>query len=302
MHLLEHDLVTQAAKLFPSEHDQDVRRESISSTRFFKLRFGQRWRGAVWVDPDTGQAWLCAAGLRYGGEGKDFYRRFMADLARHGEERFLPDADDLSRLRLEQAQSELLGWRRELCLAAQQGVVRAAASPEQPVVVELPGLDGDPGGTLTLKVGPWLESATHEDSLAELVLQVTPTRRDDRDLVRVMCVTVAASICWHEQAWDCYPHSPGADVPLHTLLTRAHIDMLERCLRLDVPHLNVADDPGAVAPPTHAHYTAAEPLADAIVTGKAVESLCRRFFVPRHDYRHLPVCQMCSQAYERLAG
>ena len=98
LHALRHPAIQKAVESFPIDGESDRLREGISGLTdpmFWKLKTS-RWRGAVFEDPNTGQAWLVAAGLRAEGDkARDFYKVFMASVRRRGARHFLPtDADE----------------------------------------------------------------------------------------------------------------------------------------------------------------------------------------------------------------
>lgn len=131
VHLLRHKLIQKTVDDFPVEGDTAKKRESITGLTkppFWKVKT-DRWRGAAYED-EQGQVWLVAAGRRYAGEGKDFYKRFMTDIERKGAPFFLPSEEDLHLYREEQDLQRLEERERQVQALA-IGLLKCALSREE---------------------------------------------------------------------------------------------------------------------------------------------------------------------------
>lgn len=69
---IDHPLLRRAAERFAEPETAHERIRAIDDQVLFKVK-AQRWRGAVWVDQDTGMPWLVAGGRREDGSPDDFY-------------------------------------------------------------------------------------------------------------------------------------------------------------------------------------------------------------------------------------
>jgi hypothetical protein len=72
---LDHPLVAKANEQFASATARHERIAAIDDQVFLKVKV-QRWRGAVWQEPDLG--WLVAGGWRESGSSDDFYASLAA--------------------------------------------------------------------------------------------------------------------------------------------------------------------------------------------------------------------------------
>jgi hypothetical protein len=73
---IDHPLLRKAGEQFTEVGTPHERVAAIDDQILFKVKV-QRWRGAVWVEPD--QPWLVAAGWREDGSPDDFYAALAAD-------------------------------------------------------------------------------------------------------------------------------------------------------------------------------------------------------------------------------
>jgi hypothetical protein len=73
---VDHPLVRKAGERFADAATPHERIAAVDDQVLFKVK-AQRWRGAVWVEPD--QPWLVAAGRREDGSPDDFYAALAAD-------------------------------------------------------------------------------------------------------------------------------------------------------------------------------------------------------------------------------
>lgn len=111
---IDHPILAKACEQFAADDGRHERIRAIDDQILFKVKV-QRWRGAVWIEPDL--PWLVAAGWRESGSTDDSYTALAADgqaaRARYNAEhkppvgtdtyvaRLLPDRDDRLRYRVE---------------------------------------------------------------------------------------------------------------------------------------------------------------------------------------------------------
>lgn len=73
---IDHPLLAKTSDQFADPATPHERIRAIDDAVLFKVKI-QRWRGAVWVEPEL--AWLVAAGRRESGSGDDFYAVLASD-------------------------------------------------------------------------------------------------------------------------------------------------------------------------------------------------------------------------------
>lgn len=294
LHELEHPLVRHVAGVFTGKPDEDLTREGITGLTdpmWWKAKTGARWRGAVWEDED-GQAWLCAAGWRYEGEARDFYRQFMAASAADAGQ-FLPTDDDRARLRLEQARDRLDAWQRDIHERACEAF-RSAADTLLPAAFDIPALgpDGhDPLGRAVVTVVAAPDDDDPDFSLVDVVVEFAREDRSRPDLSERADIVVLAALEPKEQSWDV---SASADGPVYSFMA-AQADFDALLAAVDPQRAPCASRPGALA-----HYAYVGRLTEAAVEGNAVGSMCGKWYVPRQDHANMPVCPDCARAHAAL--
>lgn len=299
-----HPLVRNAAQVFSGEPGSERSRENIgglTNPMWWKAKSG-RWRGAVWEDPDTGQCWLCAAGLRREGETGDFYAAFMRDVGATGENAvaFLPTDDDRSRLRLELARERRKQWEHDVFLLA---LTTVAAACGDGAVHEVPFPHPEEGASSPAALRVQVERLTngevaeaHEEP-AEVRVELRIDDFSDPDVLGVLLVTSCRAVSPHEESWDVIP-VPGVRV-LTATITEARVRQI--LVASTLPDERV-EDPGNTEPITHAHYARRNDIARGTIEGEAVVALCGVCFVPRQDHVGLPICSVCEDEYRSVTG
>jgi hypothetical protein len=299
---LPHPLIRHVANAFAGD-THDVQRHLISGLsdpRWIKARTGKRFRGAVWVDPATNQAWLCAAGIRRASEGSDFYAEFMADVLRHGASRFLPTKDDRDKLRLEQAELLVSEWELDLYDCALHVVAEAVGKGRS--ARELPTCPhGGAVGVLVVEVeratDPWDPECDDLDP-AGIALQLQVTNWQDRILLERVQAVICSAISPSEQDWDA---TPVTAVGSRLLATVSESRLQQICASVSLNGVQPPEKPLGVTEPTDsAHYAPSREIAAAAVHGTAVIGLCGYPFVPRQDHAGLPVCKRCASMLSLL--
>lgn len=288
---LDHPVVRHATATWPVGTSLTAR-ESISGLSdppFWKLKTG-RWRGAVYVDPATGQAWLVAAGLRRAGDDSDFYATFMAQVQSGGIEVLLPSSDDLDLLSAEQVSEELAAWEaavHETSVTAFEGAAATGTS-----TFDLAGLTEDDPSLATVTVEVVNVGEEPEDGVTEVVLSIRCRDWSRQELFRHAEILVLAALMPNEQAWDA-SHTGDASVFSFMVSRDEFKAVLTAALRRDRP-------PGAVEAGREAHWTHRGRLVEKAVAGEATQALCGTWFVPRQDPVPLPECERCGAVQDAL--
>lgn len=286
-HDLDHPVVRHAASVYNGKLDTDAQREGITgltNPMWLKLKTG-RWRGAVWED-DHGQAWLCAAGLRRENESSDFYAQFMTDVRGGGPDRFLPTAEDHSRLRTEQAETAIADWEHRLHEAACDALVTAHEAGTGSFVV--PGVGEGSADLSTAEIDIVLiddDDDDDDEGVAEVVLTFTRTDWSHLDLAEHADLIVLAALHSDEQSWDVSSLGTG---PIYSLvMSSAELTAVLAAVDRD-------GEPGASNPGSTAHYAHRGHLTESTVEGTSVRGLCGKWFVPRQDHHSMPKCDRCD--------
>lgn len=307
VHELDHPVIRKAVGDYPLGQEGRVERESISGLAdppFWKLKT-DRWRGAIYVDPETNQPWLVAAGLRRGGEATDFYANFLTQVGRLGAGHFLPTEEDGELLRREvedrtsaSDRDERMERLKRLEGAASVAFLQAVAEGLQqlgePVSFDLM-LDQAPGETSSQRFGfvevlVVLDDDASPDGVVSVMADVTLTDWERVKLIEWMVSVMAAALERNEGKWGLTTTSPGGGL-VQTLsvdfATRA--DLVAACTQYG--HVT---QPGEFLPGGHVHTVPKSPLVDSMVEGHAIQGVCGRWFVPRQDHHHLPRCPECA--------
>lgn len=297
----QHPLIAWVAHQFPGGDNEDISRTGISAVKhpkFYKARTGKRWRGAVYVDPATGQAWLVAAGYRRDGEADDFYDRFAADINAHGAESYLPSDDDHAILRVEEAKARIADWKTDVAVAVFETVATAMENPEGKASVLIPGLDIDGSvGELSLELtwDPTLGIDEQGDSLVEV--DITIHDWSDSEAERLLTVTVCSAVAPSEDSWDAVPIRGLTH--LIAQVPQARLANIRQSVALgDLP----TAPPGEVRQTAHSHVVPKRSIARATVNGEAVVAICGATFVPRRDPTGLDVCPTCIDLERNFSG
>jgi hypothetical protein len=283
LHALDHPLIRHAVAMF-EDGDAQANRESISGLydpMWYKLKSG-RWRGAVFVD-DTGQAWLCAAGRRYEGESKDFYKSFSGDIGAGGTQHYLPTAEDRKRLRREDAEMRLSVWERALheqtVGSLQQASVEASTSFDLHGLMDQSFILAE----VTLEV---VRLEDGSDSIADIVVTVATRDWGSTAVVARAELVIMAAICPDEESWVA-GHTGAEHIYSVTGSTQTIDALIEAAPAADLV-------PGRTLPGTRSHYTHKVRLTEKYVEGTATRALCGVAFVPRRAPDGLPVCAQCE--------
>lgn len=285
LHDLDHPLVRHARDVFTGGEDDDLHRESISGLTdppFWKIKTS-RWRGAAFIDADTGQTWVVAAGLREAGSQDDFYKRFMrevkADLGR-----FLPTLEDRKRLKLEHLEVALSNWEQDLHARAREWLLSGAQDLAFDVAHPVTG-----------------------STIATVELTSERTESDETGLIEVTVVLKTVD-------WECVPEIERAELvllcgisPREQEWTPSYLSDGSRIVSsihaLSDIQAAAADSgrrPGESTPGEVAHYAHRQMLVEQTIEGRATKALCGKWFVPRQDYEGMGQCPTCSAIYGQL--
>lgn len=289
---LKHPIIRKSAEDFPAEPaDADIARESISGLSnpvWWKVKIGARWRGAVWEDPETGQAWLCAAGYRREREATDFYKQFMAAVGAKGPEHFLPTRADRDRLARETRATRFDAWSDDI---QQEVKARTAGIWDGGVegwTVPHPSDEGRPIANVAVEIS---REPIDDEEWFDIVVSVECVDYAMYPLVQWVEMIILTAIDPREQQWSTL-NVDGR--PTHSQMIQG-ADIATLRDMLDATRVPATVEPGTVA-----HYSHKARLAESIVEGEGVKSLCGAWFVPRQDHERLDKCPTCTQIYQAL--
>lgn len=280
LHALRHPVIQKAVEAFPVLGESDCVREGISglvNPMFWKLKTG-RWRGAVFEDPDTGQAWLVAAGLRAEGQKtRDFYKVFMADVHRRGADHFLPTAADNEALQLEIRAQQLTTLEAEVAHSARdllaQSLISGKAEPGP-----LTGLDGTRVALLEIVTD------TGDDGSTELLIELQTEDWSRSELVVWFAQVVQSALCPFEDRWA----ATRSSTFIASLVPPLTVEELK-----DACSGSWQIGPGLFHAGSAAHVVHGTNITQQTIDGDAARSLCGHWFVPRQDHARLPICRDC---------
>lgn len=296
---LEHPAVKKAADEFPGDHvatDGSHKYISgLSNPRWLAIKT-QQFRGAVWEDPATGQAWLCDVGLRRAGQEEDFYASFMAAVEAGGPQIYYPTTEDQQLLLQETTGDAMHAWHRQVCEQAASACVKALT--DRMVSYELIG----PGDDVLCEVTIVVEEVDNDttapdDTTASDAVEVL-VELEWKDWARLaaegwVAQLIQTSINPAELEWRSYPINgkPNYSIVTTAALVRAG---RERTFGLADEELGIS------IPGTLAHHCHTTDISKSVVTGTAMKALCGCWFVHRASGDDRPRCTKCEAIYESL--
>lgn len=294
VHLLQHKLIQKAVDDFPIESDHEKKRESITGLTnppFWKVKT-ERWRGAIYVNPDGGQAWLVAAGRRYGGEAKDFYKQFMADVESKGAEFFLPSEADLTLRKKELSLNRLEVREERIKSQAVDLLARALKSEghyaQMDLVHDSTAEESHTIGHVELLVEL---PSSDEPLLPSLLIEVS---KIDWSYFKIFAwdeQIMLSALCPEEDRWG----TTHTDVRIHSLEVPSYAE-LQAMARGEV-----AKNPlGYFTPGKFTHTVHRARLTESTIEGEPVQGVCGRWFVPRQDHEGKPQCETCLTFVQTL--
>lgn len=279
-----------------------VLRESISGLtdpHWWKERVG-RWRGAA-TDAShagDGEAWLCAGGLRAGGDQRDFYKAFMAEVQGRGPDSFLPAQEDRRLQEVEAKVARRDAWIDQVRLSVLVCISEADRTGGD-VLLHVPA----PGSAAIEDALAHLTFTVHHegdgtDELLEFFMHVSNQDHARSNLVRMVIDHAQAVVEPVVDAWRVLPGA-GADQIWSTLISSETLQAAhgaraagETPAHLRGTHLKLG---------VQAHYTRKDGIVSAAVEGDPVRGLCGRWFVPTANPESLPVCAVCEEKHSSLA-
>lgn len=286
---LPHPLVEKAAEAFgnnPEEDNFDGQILGFSKLGLKEVKISQ-WRGGVWLDPTTEVNWLVVGGLAKGEhqDHDDFYQQ----IARTSNcESWLPTRDDIRLLKRETASRMLSCWEMTIQQQLLEALQVVHVGGETRLVVPHPHQDqGQLAGvkiTLTKIREPQYQA---DEVLVEVEIN---NKFKGSKLATALTLRILTVICPPEQEWDRYKNAYSNIAEPGYFLSRI------RDVEEQVSRGIIVDS----APGDHAHYTHRRALTEHVVEGKAVKSLCGRYFVPCQDHERRPRCTRCEELYEDL--
>lgn len=257
-----------------------------ASIPLYELRMSQ-WRAAVWVDPESGVRWVCAAGLAKGGhlDEDDFYQILESRVTAGRADELLPTARDQQLLKREQASRLLTDWE----VGIQSGIGRVLAGLMLGVPTRFQVMHPTRG---THMAEVEIELALEDDlQLLTAEMRLVPEHRAS-NLGWTLRTRVLTSLSPPSEDWD------SAGGINSTYVDEGHTE--SRALEIAA-----ASERGLLLParPTDvAHYVHKRHLADNLVNGHASRALCGVFFVPCQDPDRFAPCPRCSDILRSLPG
>ena len=292
VHAMGHKIIRKAVENFPTEGDDDKKRETISGLKdphFYKVKV-DRWRGAAYVDAN-GQAWLVAVGLRYEGESKDFYKHFMIEVSQNAE-RFLPTEQD-NALLCDEVTETLIRQREDVTASLALEMLNEARESAEGLATAKLTYEARSGEQVTLADVTVLVAAPEAtDEPYEVLVDLEVVDWSLIELLEWDEQVLKAALCACEGRWE----STHATTRMHSLEVASERELNAMC-RGDLS----AMQPGILTAGRTTHTVHVERLTESIVNGEAVQALCGKWFVPRQDYMNLPLCHIC-EVLDRFLG
>lgn len=241
---------------------------------------GAGWRGALVLD--DGVMWLVFA------DRHDRFHASAADYIKKGTWR--PGSLDVELAAQDAEYVRLRRWRVDT-LAVVLSALGESAANSRPVEEKIADPFGGNSCNLRIEIDhdiPAL-SASLAHTTAGLLLVSLLIRGASRRLVEEI-ISVMAIIRDGEQD---QAFLPGGDLQLLYTMTHARLAQLTADVATSA---SAALQPTRVPNSTALHYVSRPTLAEALVNGTALLTLCGEWFVPRHDDSALlPICAVCEQ-------
>lgn len=288
LHDLDHPTVRHLRDTFTGTDSSDAQRVSISgltNPMWYRLKTG-RWRGAVYVDSD-GTAWLCAAGLRRGGEAADFYSSFMDRIRTSGPQAFLPTDADRRHASRERAREQLRKWELSLHNASQAALRESVQTGHHS---SMPVTSLKDGSVIANALVELVELTEADGSLVEVTLEFCDIDWTATSQVERAQIVIMLAICDEPTVWR-----PGhsRDSQVFSLYSSDGLDYL-------VERMQNESRAGLPAEPQLSHYAKKDLLLGSAVNGDAVATLCGVWIVQSCDAEQLPKCPACAEIHEQL--
>lgn len=306
LNALKHPLLRHFDNSFGTEHDATTA-ESISgltNPHWWKQKT-QRWRGAATTHSMVGEdtAWLCAAGIRRSHDNSDFYKKFMRDVERNGPKPYLPAAEDLLIVEIDEKITALDAWKMQihtsvLALLAEArenlGTTHSSqfhASSRKPISA---GSSKNPIGEISLAVDTENIEGTE---LFEAFLVAKVLDNSEIQQIDVACQYARAALQSDAEEWRATPYTENAFAfsALIDPIALVHAEMLMRD-----GELPEESRPEGLRIGLRAHYSRKHGIVEAQVEGAPILGLCGYMFVPTANHESLDTCTECSQRHNQL--
>ncbi len=294
---LSHPIIEKAREMSAS-YVADGNAETISSANFtlFKVKRGD-WRGAVWVDPETGQPWLVAGGQRRGGDRSDFYEQ----LSRIGDQaQMLPTAADREALRIEIQRQRLAEWERSVAASALKALVLAAEAGS--ASFEVSDFTTDEAlAACTIRLERSEPPRLFEDEAeapAGLTVELDWSGWREHDEVTVAVNIISEIVNPRSDEWDVLVLGNGRRV-IFTIISEAEIEAVR--FFADSTAAGQGRPIGPMQPGRFAHVVPEDSIAPSVAIGTAVRAICGQHFVVTRPADGIPVCTACA-VVDRFRG
>lgn len=247
-----------------------------------KVKTG-RWRGAVWLNGDTGQTWLVDAGFRESGSPDDVYVALINATGRDSRGIQPSEADEVKLFEeISKRQSE--AWRQQIASDALHALLAAAAGENHSF--DVTDIDGA-AKLATVTVSVDRDEAEDEDAahILNVDMHIVEWSEDPelREAIRVFCEVINPQ----SDDWDLLVSVSGRT--LVTMLADVELKALE-AMRGD----RGDDRPvGTMEPTRHSHLVEHGAEASSTLTGSAIRAHCGQWLVASRNPVNVPLCTGC---------
>jgi hypothetical protein len=284
---VDHPVLQKARAAFPLSGAPSVKRETLSSGRghpWWKLKVAE-WRGAAHEDPETGQVWVCAVGLK-----RDFYTWFSDVIARKGHSYLLPTDEDRALLKRERASAIIRIWESELHASALIALDDAIGTSRPVTVPVSHPTDGRVLSECDISV---FRMPDEVDGIVEITVSFGRDQWQDSRLIDRAEEVILAAIDPQEQDWRPGSLANGTQTVFSQLVTDEPFEVF-------LARAKYRRAPGTTTAGSQSHYTDDAELTRKTVEGEAVEAICGAWFVPRQDHASLETCSVCDAGLRQI--
>lgn len=289
---LPHPLIRKASESFgdiPSQDNFVGRIASSPNIPLYEVKIGQ-WRGGIWIDPNTDNCWLVVAGLAKGNhkDRDDFYKQVERAETNNELVGWLPTDEDRHVLKRERASVTLADWELDIQRSVLLGLEQITSGGSTNLGVHVPGVNSQDLAQFTLTV-----AHVHEPDYGaeEFVLEVVVSDGFvGSHLAWQATLRILITVCPPENGWDRYGDSYS---------TISEIGFLRKRIE-ELQALTARGELAESIPNDKSHFAHVKSLADSMIEGLGVRSLCGIYFVPTQDHESLPKCTTCAERYQAL--
>lgn len=301
---LPHPIIEKAVQSFGSRSADDKHEGKIRSSDsipLLEIRQSQ-WRGGVWIDPETGVCWLVTAGLAKGGHNDrdDFYKIVERADEQGVIQTWLPGEEDYRLLEKEHAYCLRTEWELDIQKKILAALMQIHNGGSEEILIYHPVHKQDLLATVDVEVNLERSSSENDHETIEtddILVEFFLENQRDIDLFYALSLRVLTSLNPRSSDWVSYG-------TIYQNGSETHSDMGEPgqwAERIEVLRGLVAiGELSQTEENTQAHYAHESDLTVSMIGGKAVRSLCGKYFVPMQDHTTLEKCPTCADIYGSL--